>query len=81
MEVSTSIAESIHATDQYAQYDVAYKRVLSEKIVQTWIMKSCLNEFIRSLMANTGWTLERAMEALGIPEPGRPKYAGLLQKQ
>ena len=38
-------------------------------------------ESIRSLMANTGWTLEKAMEALGIPEPDRPKYAGLLRKQ
>ena len=38
-------------------------------------------ESIRSLMANTGWTLERAMEALGIPEADRLKYAGLLRKQ
>ena len=38
-------------------------------------------ESIRNLMANTGWTLERAMEALGIPESDRPKYAELLQKQ
>jgi len=36
---------------------------------------------IRSLMANTGWTLEKAMEALGIPEADRPKYVNLLQKQ
>ena len=36
---------------------------------------------IRSLMANTGWPLEKAMEILGVPETDRPKYAGLLQKQ
>lgn len=45
MEVNTSIAESIHATDQYAQYDAACKRVLAEKIVLAWIMKSCLKEY------------------------------------
>ena len=36
---------------------------------------------IRSLMANTGWPLEKAMETLGVPETDRPKYADLLQKQ
>ena len=36
---------------------------------------------IRNLMANTGWTLEKAMETLGLPETDRPKYADLLQKQ
>ena len=44
-------------------------------------MAEVLLPFIKNLMANTGWTLERAMEALGIPETDRPKYAGLLQKQ
>lgn len=37
--------------------------------------------FIKNLMADTGWTLERAMETLGISEADRPKYAGLFQKQ
>ena len=36
---------------------------------------------IRSLMTNTGWPLEKAMEILGVPETDRPKYADLLQKQ
>lgn len=36
---------------------------------------------IRSLMANTGWSLEKAMEVLGVPETDRLKYADLLQKQ
>ena len=36
---------------------------------------------IRSLMANTGWPLEKAMEILGVPEIDRPIYADLLQKQ
>ena len=36
---------------------------------------------IRNLMANTGWSLEKAMEILGVPETDRTKYADLLQKQ
>ena len=36
---------------------------------------------IRSLMANTGWPLEKAMEILGVPDTDRSKYADLLQKQ
>ena len=36
---------------------------------------------IRNLMANTGWPLEKVMELMGVPEPDRPKYASLLQKQ
>ena len=36
---------------------------------------------IRNLMANTGWSLEKAMEILGVPETDRSKYADQLQKQ
>ena len=36
---------------------------------------------IRSLMTNTGWPLEKAMEVLGVPEADRSQYAGLIQKQ
>ena len=36
---------------------------------------------IRNLMANTGWSLEKAMEVLGVPETDRSEYADLLQKQ
>lgn len=45
MEVNTPIAEDIRATDQNAQYDAACKRLLSEKIILSWIMKSCLDEY------------------------------------
>ena len=45
MEVNTPIAEDIQATDQNAQYDSACKRLLSEKIILAWIMKSCLEEY------------------------------------
>ena len=45
MEVNTPIADDIHATDQNAQYDAACKKLLSEKIILAWIMKSCLDEY------------------------------------
>lgn len=45
MEINTPIAEDIHATDQNAQYDAACKKLLSQKIILAWIMKSCLAEY------------------------------------
>ena len=45
MEVNTPIADDIHATDQNARYDAACKRLLSQKIILAWIMKSCLEEY------------------------------------
>ena len=45
MEVNTPIAEDIRMTDQNAQYDAACKKLLSEKMILAWIMKSCLDEY------------------------------------
>ena len=45
MEINTPIADDIHATDQNARYDAACKRLLSQKIILAWIMKSCLEEY------------------------------------
>ena len=45
MEVNTPIAEDIRITDQNSQYDNACKKLLSEKIILAWIMKSCLDEY------------------------------------
>lgn len=45
MEINTPIAEDIHTTDQNAQYDAACRRLLSQKIILAWIMKSCLDEY------------------------------------
>lgn len=45
MDVNTPIAEDIYATDQNARYDAACKRLLSQKIILAWIMKSCLEEY------------------------------------
>ena len=45
MEINTPIAEDIHATDQNARYDAACRRLLSQKIILAWIMKSCLDEY------------------------------------
>ena len=45
MEMNTPIAEDIHLTDDSAKLDVSCKRLLSEKSILTWIMKSCLEEY------------------------------------
>ena len=34
--------------DDKAKYDAACKRLLSEKIILAWIMKSCMEEFRNS---------------------------------
>ena len=45
METETTIAQSIRITDTKAKYDAACKKLLSEKIILAWIMKSCLEEY------------------------------------
>ncbi len=45
METNTPIAEDIHATSDNAKLDVSCKRLLSEKSILAWIMKSCLEEY------------------------------------
>ena len=45
MEINTPIAEDIRATDQNAQYDAACRRLLSDRTILAWIMKSCLEEY------------------------------------
>lgn len=45
MELETSLAEGIDLTDDKARYDAACKRLLSEKILLAWIMKSCMQEY------------------------------------
>ena len=45
MELETTISQSIRTADDRANYDAACKRLLSEKIILAWIVKSCLEEF------------------------------------
>ena len=45
MELETTIAKNIRVSDSDAQYDAACKRLLSERIILAWIMKSCLQEY------------------------------------
>ena len=45
IEINTPIAKDIHITDQHAQYDACCKRLLSQKFILAWIMKSCLKEY------------------------------------
>ena len=45
VDEETTIAQGLHVTDDSAGYDAACKRVLSEKAILAWIMKSCLEEY------------------------------------
>ena len=45
MEFETTISKSIRTADDRANYDAACKRLLSEKIILAWIVKSCVEEF------------------------------------
>ncbi len=45
MSTDTIIAKDIRVADDKAKYDAACKRLLSEKIILAWIMKSCLEEY------------------------------------
>lgn len=45
MELETTIAKNIRVSDLDARYDAACKRLLSERIILAWIMKSCLEEY------------------------------------
>ena len=40
-----TIASTLSAAEQRAQYDAACKRLLSEKIILAWIMRGCLEEY------------------------------------
>ena len=43
MDTETTMAQGL--ADTNARYDAACKRVLSEKFILAWIMKSCLEEY------------------------------------
>lgn len=45
MKIETTISEDIRITDEITNYDEACKRLLSEKIILAWIMKSCMEEY------------------------------------
>ena len=45
MEIETTIAQDVRITEDKAKYDAACKRLLSEKVILAWIMKSCLDEY------------------------------------
>lgn len=45
MEVETILAKNIDAAGEKAAYDAACKRLLANKIILAWLMKSCLEEY------------------------------------
>jgi len=45
MEIETTLSSALDVAGKKAKYDEACKRILSEKIVLAWILKSCLEEY------------------------------------
>ncbi len=45
MEIENILAKNITAAGEKAAYDAACKRLLANKIILAWIMKSCLEEY------------------------------------
>ena len=45
MELETTLAKNIRIADDRVKYDEACKRLLAEKMILAWIMKSCLEEY------------------------------------
>ena len=45
MEVENILAKNISAAGDKSAYDAACKRLLANKIILAWIMKSCLEEY------------------------------------
>ena len=43
--METLVTHSVYAADSEARYDALCKRLLSEKWILGWIMKSCLEEY------------------------------------
>ena len=45
METATTLSKDIQTAGDTAQYDASAKRLLAEKIILAWILKSCVEEF------------------------------------
>ena len=45
MEIENTLAKNITAAGDHAAYDTACKRLLANKVILAWIMKSCLEEY------------------------------------
>lgn len=45
MEAENTLAKNITAAGNKAAYDAACKRLLANKVILAWIMKSCLEEY------------------------------------
>lgn len=45
MEIENTLAKNITAAGDKAAYDAACKRLLANKIILAWIMKSCIEEY------------------------------------
>ena len=51
MNTGTTITKNIRVTDEKASYDAACNP-LSEKIIFAWIMKNCLEDYMKQVVKN-----------------------------
>ena len=56
MVVENTLAKNITAAGDKAAYDAACKRLLANKVILAWIMKSCLEEYRDFIMYPIRWT-------------------------
>ena len=74
MELETTLAKNIRIADDKAKYDEACKRLLAEKTILAWIMKSCLeeykeydvNEIAERLLKQGALSIEQIAECVGL---------------
>lgn len=85
METKTSLASGIEVTQDRVDYDAACKRLLSEKIILAWIMRSCLaeyrdidvNEIAEKYIEGTPFVSEVPVS----PDETGPRIRGMAQDQ
>ena len=53
MKVPNKLSKMLSTAGEKAAYDNACKKLLSNKIILAWIMKSCLQEYREKLQRNT----------------------------
>ena len=85
MERKTSLASGIEVTQYRADYDAACKRLLSEKIILAWIMKSCLAEYrdidVKEIAEKYIEGTPFVSEVPVSPDETGPRIRGLAQDQ
>ncbi len=80
METESTLAQGLLAADVRARYDAACKRLLSEKIILAWIMKSCLEEYRDCTVQEIAGNYDLlSLVMIGLGGKDDDNYAGVLK--